>query len=105
ETLLEGREPHLHVWIILSVSHQHADAPHALPLRPRRKRPYRRIPKSRDEFPPFDHWITSSAVANRVSGMVRRSCLAVLRLMPNSNLVGCSTGRSAGLAPLRILPI
>jgi hypothetical protein len=26
-----------------------------------------------------------------------------LRLMTRSNLVGCSTGRSAGLAPLRIL--
>jgi hypothetical protein len=26
-----------------------------------------------------------------------------LRLMTSSNLVGCSTGRSAGLAPLRIL--
>jgi hypothetical protein len=29
--------------------------------------------------------------------------LAVLRLMTSSNLVGCSTGRSPGLAPLRIL--
>ena len=50
------------------------------------------------------YWITSSAVANSVSGMVRPSALAVLRLMTNSNLVGCRTGRSAGLAPLRILP-
>ena len=30
--------------------------------------------------------------------------LAVLRLITNSNLVGCSTGNSAGFAPLRILP-
>ena len=35
--------------------------------------------------------------------MVRPSALAVLRLMTSSNFVGCSTGRSAGLAPLRIL--
>src|SRR5947209_1494508 len=31
--------------------------------------------------------------------------LAVLRLMTSSNLVGCSTGKSAGLAPLSILSI
>jgi len=31
------------------------------------------------------------------------SALAVLRLIANSNFVGCSTGRSAGFAPLRIL--
>ena len=35
--------------------------------------------------------------------MVSPSALAVLRLMTNSNVVGCSTGRSAGFAPLRIL--
>ena len=35
--------------------------------------------------------------------MVRPSALAVLRLMINSNFVGCSTGRSLGFAPLRIL--
>src|SRR2546427_11400640 len=29
--------------------------------------------------------------------------LAVFRLMTSSNFVGCSTGRSAGLAPFRIL--
>ena len=31
--------------------------------------------------------------------------LAVCRLMTKSNLVGCNTGRSAGSAPLRILPV
>ena len=35
--------------------------------------------------------------------MVRPSARAVFRLMTNSNFMGCSTGRSAGLAPLRIL--
>jgi len=31
--------------------------------------------------------------------------LAVLRLITSSNLVGCRTGRSAGLVPLRICPV
>jgi hypothetical protein len=30
---------------------------------------------------------------------------AILRLTTSSNLVGCSTGRSAGLAPLNVLSI
>src|SRR6266702_8729581 len=49
------------------------------------------------------HSSTSSARASIVGGMVRPRALAVLRLMTSSNFVGCSTGRSAGLAPLRIL--
>src|SRR5262245_37570336 len=39
---------------------------------------------------------------SREGGMVIPSALAVLRLMTNSNCVGCSTGRSAGLAPFRM---
>ena len=35
--------------------------------------------------------------------MVNPICLAALRLITNSNFFGCSTGRSAGLPPLRIL--
>ena len=35
------------------------------------------------------HSITSSAVANNVSGIARPSSLATLRLMTRSNLVGC----------------
>jgi len=34
---------------------------------------------------------------------VRPMALAVLRLMTKSNFVGCWTGRSAGLAPFKIL--
>jgi hypothetical protein len=34
------------------------------------------------------YWITSSAVANSVSGMVRPSAFAVVRLMTRSNFVG-----------------
>jgi hypothetical protein len=47
--------------------------------------------------------ITSSARASSVGGISIPSARAVLRLTTSSNLVGCSTGRSAGLAPLRIL--
>jgi hypothetical protein len=49
------------------------------------------------------HSITSSARASSNGGMVRPSALAVLRLMISSNLLGCSIGRSAGFAPLKIL--
>jgi hypothetical protein len=37
------------------------------------------------------------------SGIESPRVFAVLALMTSSNLVGCSTGRSAGLAPVRIL--
>ena len=47
--------------------------------------------------------ITSSARASSDGGISRPSALAVVRLMTRSNLVGCSTGRSAGFAPRRIL--
>src|SRR6185369_8549797 len=49
------------------------------------------------------HSITSSARSSSVGGTSRPSALAVVRLMTRSNLVGCSTGRSPGLAPRRIL--
>ena len=49
-----------------------------------------------------NHRITRSALANRFGGMVRPICLAVFKLMINSNFVGCSTGRFSGLVPLRI---
>src|SRR5215813_14950174 len=52
---------------------------------------------------PVHHSTTSSARPRRDGGIVRPRALAVLRLMTNSNLVGCSTGRSAGLRPFRIL--
>src|SRR5262249_1704350 len=43
--------------------------------------------------------ITSSAVASSDGGTVRPSILAVEALMTSSNLLDCTTGRSAGLAP------
>src|SRR3954463_11458467 len=48
------------------------------------------------------HSITSSARARSVGGISRPRVLAVLRLMTKSKEIGSSTGRSAGLAPLRI---
>src|SRR5262249_4928846 len=49
------------------------------------------------------HGVTSSARRSSPGGIVSPRCLAALRLMSSSNLFGCSTGRSRGLAPLRIL--
>ncbi len=49
------------------------------------------------------HLITLSALASTLGGIVRPICLAVFRLITSSNFVGCSTGRSAGLLPFRIL--
>ena len=55
-----------------------------------------------DELAPR-HSITSSARSRTASGILSPSALAVVRLMTKSNLVGCSTGMSAGFAPRRIL--
>jgi hypothetical protein len=46
--------------------------------------------------------IISPTRARTVVGFLRRSALAALRLTASSNLVGITTGKSAGLAPLRI---
>jgi hypothetical protein len=53
---------------------------------------------------PF-HSITSSVMASSDGGTSMPSALAVPRLMTNSNLTDWTTGRSAGLAPLRMLPV
>src|SRR4051794_4378401 len=74
------------------------------PLRARREWPSRRPAEQRDELAP-SHSITSSALASSVVGTVRPSILAVWALMTSSNLDACTTGRSAGLAPLRIRPV
>ena len=55
------------------------------------------------DFRLVDHRITLSALAKTLGEIVNPICFAVLRLITSSNLVGCSTGRSAGLAPFRIL--
>jgi hypothetical protein len=51
---------------------------------------------------PAAHSMTSSARSSIPGGTARPSALAVLRLMVSLYLVGCCTGRSAGLAPFRI---
>src|SRR5215468_9548158 len=58
----------------------------------------RRSAEQRHELAPTDHSITSSARAISLSGTVRPSALAVLRLITSSNFDGCSTGRSLGLS-------
>jgi hypothetical protein len=47
--------------------------------------------------------ITSSARSKKASGIVMPSAFAVVRLTTSSKVVGCSTGRSAGFAPFKIL--
>lgn len=49
------------------------------------------------------HSITRSARSMTDRATVSPSTLAVLRFTTSSNLVGCSTGRSPGLAPFSIL--
>src|SRR5262249_3143128 len=53
--------------------------------------------------PAHPYLMTSSAWNRRRGEIVRPRAVAVLRLMTSSNRVGCSTGRSPGLAPCRIL--
>src|SRR5262249_21915319 len=60
----------------------------------------------RGKKPPAEqpgYWMTWSARARSAGGMVTPRALAVRRLMVSSNFVGCSTGRSPGLAPLEDL--
>jgi hypothetical protein len=73
-------------------------------LRARRERPRdRRAAEQRDERAPLQS-ITSSAVASSVGGTVRPNMRAVSALMTSSNLVACTTGKSAGFSPLRMRP-
>src|SRR5262249_38685544 len=79
------------------------DHRHRRLLRARRERPRRRAAEQRDEVAAV-HSITSSAMASTPGGTVRPSVLAVFKLITNSNLVGWTTGKSAGFSPLRIRP-
>ena len=66
-------------------AYQHADAPYLLALlRARREQPHSRAAEQRDELA-APHSITSSAATCRVSGTLRPSVLAVLRLIHRSN--------------------
>src|SRR6516162_1211005 len=84
--------------------HEQADFPHPLGLlRARPERPRGRAAEERDERT-ASHSITSSAVASSACGTLRPSILAVGTLMTSSNFVDCTTGKSAGFAPLRMRP-
>ena len=64
-----------------------------------------RVMYARLRCAPPTYWITSSAWKRSVGGIVSPSALAVLRLMISAYFIGCCTGRSAGLAPLRMRSI
>src|SRR5262249_25428840 len=59
--------------------------------------------KPGNDTAPF-HSMTSSARARIPGAIFRPSALAALRLTTSSKVVGCWTGRSAGLTPFRIFP-
>jgi hypothetical protein len=59
--------------------------------------------KSRPRWSSTLYSMTSSARARIDGGIVRPSARAVLRLMTSRYCEACSTGRSPGLAPFRIL--
>src|SRR5262245_9025536 len=75
------------------------------PVSTGRNRPRnRRAAEQCDELATTAHSITSSASASTLSGILTPSAFAVLRLITNSNLVGCTTGRSATFSPFKIRP-
>src|SRR5262245_56401529 len=76
--------------------------PRARRERPKKRRRDRGAADKRDELAAL-HSITLSARRTRPAGTSCPIALAVFRLITSSNVVGCSTGRSAGFAPLRIL--
>src|SRR5262245_38270383 len=100
---MERSETGLKHRIVRGAGQEDADPPHPLGLlRMRRERPRRGCAaEQRDELAPL-HSITSSARASKLSGTMRPSALAVLRLTTSSYLVGACTGRSAGFSPLRM---
>src|SRR5262249_9608178 len=75
-------------------------------LRPRRQRPRGRCTTNkRDELAALHLWhhsITSSGRARSAGCTTSPSNRAACRLMTSSNLIACTTGKSAGLAPLRM---
>src|SRR5262249_45107656 len=71
-------------------------------LRARHERPRSGAAEQRDERAP-SHSINSSASDKNDEEIVSPSALAVVRLMKNSNFVGCSTGILPGFMPRRIL--
>src|SRR5262249_47528784 len=104
--LRESRQAGVPFRLVRGIRCEHADAAHPVwLLRARRERPRGcRTAKKGDELAPPNHSITSSASASSLSGISRWRAFAVVRLITNSNLVGCTTGRLAGFSPLRMRP-
>src|SRR5262245_13103457 len=101
--LPERRRIGLRIPIVLGKGRQYAHAPHTLGLlRARHERPCGCRPAEQRYELALVHSITSSAIASTPAGISRPSMRAVWWLMTSSNLVGCSTGVSAGFAPLRM---
>src|SRR4029077_414172 len=90
--------------IVCCCRQEHADAPYSLLRAPRQRPCRRRAADERDELAAL-HSITSSARASTLSEILTPSASAVLRLITSSDLVSCSTGRSAGSAPLSTSPV
>src|SRR5262245_2337638 len=78
---------------------------HRCLLRTRGHRPRRgRAAEQRDELAAGAHSMTSSARASSDGGTLRPRARAVGRLIANTNLADCTTGKSAGFSPLMIRP-
>src|SRR5262249_35911642 len=73
-------------------------------LRARRERPGRRRAAEQRYERAAIHSITLSARNTREGGTSKPIAFAVLRLIANSNLVGCSTGTSLTFSLLKTLP-
>ena len=63
-----------------------------------------RAAEEHNHLPPADHSITSSARSRIDGGNSIPNARAVLALIATCNRMDCTTGRSAGLAPLRMRP-
>src|SRR5262249_19786033 len=101
----QGGEISLRHRVTFRQPHEHPNPPHPLRLlRASRERPRRSAAEQRDELAPPHHSITSSAICWRWVGPSRPSMSAVCALMTSSNLLDCTTGKSAGFAPLRMRP-
>src|SRR5260370_22438984 len=86
---------HGRLWDLVDVP----DPPDRGPLRLRSERRCKETAGRRqDERPPVHHSITWSARISSDCGIATPRALACLPLLTSSNLVGCSTGRSAGFA-------
>src|SRR5262249_47163138 len=83
----------------------HQDADPARRLRASGERPRRCAANQRDELAASDHSMTSSASASSDGDTVSPCIRAVWTFTTSWNFDGCTTGKSAGLAPFRIWPL